>query len=87
MLNWLKEYIAGPTHKWWVENVWKPSWSKFLTLVYGIPAALISVWEIFANFANDTTINSYLSSLDIPNWVPMGLTVIALIHYVASGRR
>lgn len=86
MLQWLKDYIAGPTHKWWVEKVWRPSWSKFVTLIYGIPAALVSLWEVFAGYANDTTIASYLASLHVPNWVPMVLTSIALVHYIASGR-
>lgn len=87
MLNWLKDYITSPTHKWWVDNVWRPSWTKFTTYVYGIPAALLSLGEVISNWANDSTISQYLATMNVPNWVPMGLAGIALMHYVASGRK
>lgn len=87
MIKWLKDYIAGPTHKWWVDNVWRPTWTKFLTAIYGIPAGLVSLWEALSGFANDSTIGSYLNQLNVPNWVPMGLAGIALVHYIASGNR
>lgn len=86
MLQYLKDYIASPTHKWWVDNIWRPSWTKFTTYIYGVPAALVAVGQTASKFANDTTISGYLSQLDVPNWVPMGLAGIALIHYIAAGR-
>lgn len=85
MLQWLKNYIASPTHKWWVDNVWRPSWTKFMTYIYGIPALIVSLGEGLSKLANDTTISGYLSQLNVPNWVPMGLAGIALVHYIASG--
>lgn len=85
MLKWLKNYIASPTHKWWVDNVWRPSWTKLTTSIYGIPAAIVSLGEIISKFANDSTISGYLTQLNVPNWVPMALAGIALIHYIASG--
>ncbi len=85
-MQFLHDYITGPTHKWWVDNVWKPSWTRLVTWIYGLPALLVSVWEVFARFANDTTINEYMTKLEVPNWVPMTLTLIALVHYVAAGR-
>jgi hypothetical protein len=87
MLKWIKDYITGPTHKWWVDNVWRPSWTKFTSWVVGIPAALVAVGQYVSNFMQDVTIQSYLAQFDIPNWVPSTLTLIALIYYVASGRK
>lgn len=86
MLNWFKSYLVSPTHKWWVDNVWRPSWTKLVTALYGIPAILVVVLEQLSKFANDSTISGYLSQLNVPNWVPMGLAGIALIHYIAHGR-
>lgn len=85
-IQWIKDYIAGPTHKWWVDNVWKPSWSKLTTAIYGLPAGLITIGEFASKWLNDTTIQKYLSYYNIPNWVPMLMAGIALIHYIASGR-
>lgn len=85
MLRWLKNYIASPTHKWWVDNVWRPSWTKFTTGIYGIPAVVVSCGEGISKLANDTTISGYLTQLNVPNWVPMALAGIALIHYLAAG--
>lgn len=86
MIKWFQAYLISPTHKWWVDNVWKPSWTKITTAVYGIPALLIVILEQISKFANDTTISGYLAQLSVPNWVPMALAGIALVHYVASGR-
>lgn len=85
MLTWLNNYLISPTHQWWVTNVWRPSWTKLTTAVYGIPALLVAAGEAISKFANDTTISGYLAQIGVPNWVPMGLAGIALIHYVASG--
>lgn len=85
-MNWFNNYLISPTHKWWVDNVWKPSWTRFVTAIYGIPAILVVALEQLSKFANDSTISGYLSQLNVPNWVPMGLAGIALIHYVAHGR-
>lgn len=80
----MNNYLLSPTHQWWVRNVWKPAWTKVTTLVYGIPAMLVTVGEVISKFANDTTISGYLSQLNVPNWVPMALAGIALVHYVAD---
>lgn len=85
-MSWLSEYITSPTHNWWVDNVWRPSWTRFTSMVYGIPAGFISVFEVISKYANDTTISSYMSQLNVPNWVPMAFAGVALIHYVAHGR-
>jgi hypothetical protein len=82
MIKW---YAETAFHQWWVDNVWKPTWTKITTAIYGIPAALTTVGLMASNFLNDNTIQSYLSYMSIPNWVPMGLAGIALIHYMASG--
>lgn len=84
-MQWFKYYIASPTHQWWVDNVWRPSWTKFTTYIYGIPALLVSLLEMFSKFANDSTISTYMAQMNVPNWVPMGLAGIALVHYIASG--
>lgn len=87
MLKWLKNYIASPTHKWWVDNVWRPTWTKLVSGIYGIPAAILTFLELVSKWANDSTISNYLTQMNVPNWVPMGLAGIALIHYVASGNK
>lgn len=87
MFQWLKNYIASPTHKWWVDNVWRPTWTKLISGIYGIPAAIVSLGETISKFANDSTISNYLTQLNVPNWVPMALAGIALLHYIASGHK
>lgn len=82
LINW---YVGTAFHQWWVDNVWKPSWSKLTTAIYGIPSALATVGLMAGNWLNDTTIQNYLSYFNIPNWVPMGLAGLALLHYLASG--
>lgn len=79
-------YLNSSFHKWWMDNVWKPSWTRLVTAVYGIPALLVTALEVVSKFANDSTISGYLSQMNVPNWVPMGLAGIALVHYVAHGR-
>ena len=83
---WLNNYLISPTHKWWVDNVWKPSWTRFVSMTAGIPAAAIAVGQTVSSFANDTTISGYLAQMSVPNWVPMGLAGISLVYYVAHGR-
>ncbi len=87
MIKWFEDYITGPTHKWWVENVWHPSWTKFVTAIYGIPAVLLTFWQEIAKFSTDDTIAAYLAKMSVPNWLPMVLAGVALVHYVASGRK
>lgn len=79
-------YLNSSFHRWWVDNVWKPSWTRLVTAIYGIPALLVVALEAVSKFANDSTISGYLSQMNVPNWVPMGLAGIALVHYVAHGR-
>lgn len=85
-MNFIKDYLVSPTHKWWIDNVWRPSWTRFLSMASGIPAALIAGGQAISSFANDTTISGYLSQLNVPNWVPMGLAGISLVYYIAHGR-
>lgn len=85
MLSWLNDYIASPTHKWWVDNVWRPSWTRFVSYVYGIPAMAVAAVQAIASFAGDSTISGYLAQMNVPDWVPMALAGIALVHYVAKG--
>lgn len=86
MLSWLKTYIASPTHKWWVDNVWRPSWTKLMTIIYGVPALFATVFTQLAAWGDDTTIAQYIDKLGMPNWVPIAFAGIALVHYVAHGR-
>lgn len=87
MLKWLKDYISGPTHKWWVDNVWRPSWTQFITYVYGVPAAIVAGATQIGNWASNDTIKGFVSELHVPEWVPQALVVIALIHFIAHGRK
>lgn len=84
-MNFLTWYESTPWHVWWVENVWRPSWTKLTTAVYGLPAVLLTVAQKADVWAHDSTISSYLSQMNVPNWVPIGLAGLALFHYVASG--
>lgn len=83
LINWYKNTSF---HKWWVDNVWKPSWTRLSASIYGIPAGLIVVGEQLSKFANDHTISGYLAQMNVPNWVPMSLAGIALVTYLAHGR-
>ena len=84
MIEW---YVNTAWHKWWMEKVWKPSWSKFTSAIYGIPAALMAVGEYIAWLTNDSTVQMYLAKMHIPQAVPVALATVALIHYIASGRK
>lgn len=85
-MTWLNDYLISPTHKWWVDNVWRPSWTAITSAIYGIPAGIVTMFEVINKYAQDTTISSYLSALNVPNWVPMAFAGIALVHYIAHGR-
>lgn len=82
MITW---YTSTAWHQWWMTNVWTPTYSKLTSAVYGIPAGLLVVGQEASKFANDSTITNYLGQMNVPNWLPMGLAGIALVHYVASG--
>lgn len=84
-MQWLNNYLLSPTHKWWVDNVWRPSWTRFTTMVYGLPALLVGAFQAVSKFAGDTTISGYLAQMNIPNWVPSALALIALVHYISQG--
>lgn len=86
MLNFINDYLAGPTHRWWVDKVWHPSWTKFVTFIYGIPAMLLAAGQEIDKWANDTTIATYMAQVGVPNWVPSAMAGIALIYYIAHGR-
>lgn len=83
MLNW---YTNSSIHKWFVDNVWKPSWTRLTASIYGIPAALVGIGQAISKIANDPTISGYLAQMHVPDWIPSLLSGIALIHYLAHGR-
>lgn len=85
-MNFIKDYLAGPVHKWWVDKVWRPSWTRLWTAIYGIPSAAVLVFQQVASYAKDDTVAQYLAQMHVPNWVPMFLSTIALISYIAHGR-
>lgn len=78
------DYIASPTHQWWVENVWKPSWSKAVSLWYGLPSGIVLVLEYVSKLAQDDKISNFLHQMNIPDGVFGVLAGVALIHYLAS---
>jgi len=84
-MNVIEWYKNTAWHKWWVENVWKPSWTKLTAAIYGIPAAFGVLAQSASTFLHDSTIQTYLAQYHIPNWVPVTVAVLALIHLVASG--
>lgn len=85
-MNIIKWYSETKFHQWWVDNVWKPSWTNLVAAFYGIPSALALVGVEAAKLANDTTVSGYLNQIGVPNWVFGTLATIALVQYVAHGR-
>ena len=86
MIQWIKDYIAGPTHKWWVDNVWQPTWSKLWAGIYGIPSALVVAVEYGGKLAGDDKIAGLLKTMQVPDGVFIALAGVALVSYIASGR-
>lgn len=84
--QWLNSYLVSPTHQWWVTNVWRPSWTRFVTFLYGIPALLLAFGQEVDKWANDTTVSSYMAQVGVPNWVPATMAGVALVYYIAHGR-
>lgn len=73
-------------HQWWVENVWKPSWTRLVTYLYGVPAAIVALGQQIGNWASNETIKDLVGQLHVPSWVPQALVLIAIIHFMAHGR-
>lgn len=71
---------------WWIEKIWKPSWTKAVTWFYGLPSAVVAVSAYVGSLAGDEHITQYLSQMNVPVWVPSVVALIAAIHYVAHGR-
>lgn len=69
-----------------VDHVWKPSWTKFVTWIYGLPAAMFILFDKISSWAGDTTVKQAISELHVPEWLPQTLIALALVHYVAHGR-
>ena len=87
MLQWLNNYLVSPTHQWWVEKVWRPSWTRFVTFLYGVPALIATVFTQLAAWGSDTTVAQYIDKMHVPNWVPVAFAGIALVSYIAHGRK
>lgn len=81
----IKEWIKV-THQWWVDKVWKPSWTRFVATIYGVPAAVVVIVEQVGAWASSDTVKSLVDQLHVPGWVPQTLVLIALVHYMAHGR-
>lgn len=73
-------------HQWWVDNVWKPSWTRFVTAIYGVPALIIAMAQQIGSWASNDTLKGYVEQLHVPSWVPQALVLIAIIHFMAHGR-
>lgn len=86
-MQFLNNYLTSPFHQWWVNNVWKPSWTRFVTFVYGLPALALMGVQYIGQLAGDDQISQFLAKMNVPNWIPIGLAFIAMIHYIAHGRK
>lgn len=84
LINW---YTETAWHKWWMEKVWRPSWTKLTSFVVGFPATLLMVGQAISAFSNDSTVQSYLAQMHVPSWFPSTLAGLSLVFYVASGRK
>lgn len=80
-INW---YCGTSWHKWWVEKVWKPSWSKFLNLLMGLPSLLVLLGQELSKLAGDDKIANLLQQMHVPDGVFVGLAVVSLIGYIAA---
>lgn len=85
-MNFIQSYITGPTHKWWVDNVWRPSWTKITSMTLGIPSALIAGGGYLSQLAGDDKIASLLAQMHVPDGVFTTLAVVSLVYYIAHGR-
>lgn len=74
----------------WAVAVWKKSWTQVWAWIQiGGAAALAGIHALMttlASFSQDSTITSYMTSLNAPNWVFMSLAGAGLITYLAHGR-
>jgi len=86
-MQWIKDYLISTTHKWWVENIWRPSWTRVVTFIYGVPALVTSVFVQLAAWGNDSSVAAYMDRMHVPNWVPMAFAGVALVSYIAHGRK
>lgn len=86
-MNFITNYIASPTHKWWVDNVWHPTYTKLATALYGIPSALLVAVQYVSKAAGDDKITGLMQQMHVPDGIFMGLAGVALFHYVLSGHK
>lgn len=86
LLQLFKDYVASPTHKWWVDHVWRPSWTKFTSMFVGIPSTLIVAGQYVSTLAGDDKIASLLAQMHVPDGVFTTLAVVSLVYYIAHGR-
>lgn len=83
LINW---YVNTPVHQWFVNTVWKPSWTKFVTFVYGIPAMLVALTQYVSHLAGDDKVSTLLTQMHMPDGVFAALAGVAMITYIAHGR-
>lgn len=85
-MNIIEWYKQTKFHQWWVDNVWKPSWTKFISFAAGIPAAVVAGAQGIASMAHDSQVQSLLAQMNVPSYVPAAIASVALVYYIASGR-
>lgn len=85
-MNIIKWYSETKFHQWWVDHVWKPSWTKFISFWAGLPAAVVAGAQGVAAMAHDSNVQSYLAQMNVPQYVPAAIAAVALVYYIASGR-
>lgn len=84
LINW---YVNTPLHQWFLTKIWRPSWTRFVTMVYGIPSALMVALNYLSSLAGDDKIQTLMAQMHIPDGVFVGLAGIAMVTYIAHGRK
>lgn len=82
--NFINWYCNTPWHRWWVEKIWKPSWTKLTAWVAGLPSILLVIAEQVGKLAGDDKVSQLLAQMHVPDGFFAGLALVSLIFYIAG---
>ena len=66
--------------------VWEKSWTKFLGWAQGLVGSFLAVVSALNSYVTDPSFKSYLSVVDVPKSVAVGIATLGLITWLAHGR-
>lgn len=82
--SWIAAYCASSWHQWWVQKVWRPSWTKVTAWAAGLPSILLVVGQKVGEMAGDDKISALLHQMHVPDGFFGALALISLIFYIAG---